>query len=76
MRRVWVRGHDNVRKRVLLQAAACNIGLLLAPADRRWYAPKPAGAGFVGDLRSDRALAGLLGAPEAGVGAETVHASS
>ena len=47
-----------------------------APADRRWYAPEPAGAGFVGDLRSDRALAGLLGAPEAGVGAETVHASS
>ena len=29
MRRVWVRGHDNVRKRVLVQAAACNIGLLL-----------------------------------------------
>ena len=29
MRRVWVRGHDNVRKRVMLQAAACNIGLLL-----------------------------------------------
>ena len=29
MRRVWVRGHDNVRKRVLIPAAACNIGLLL-----------------------------------------------
>ncbi len=29
MRRVWVRGHANVRKRVLIQAAACNIGLLL-----------------------------------------------
>ena len=29
LRRVWVRGHENVRKRVLLQAAACNIGLLL-----------------------------------------------
>jgi hypothetical protein len=29
MRRVWVRGHDNVRKRVLIQAPACNIGLLL-----------------------------------------------
>ena len=29
MRRVWVLGHDNVRKRVLVQAAACNIGLLL-----------------------------------------------
>ena len=32
MRRVWVRGHENVRKRVLLQAAACNIGLLLRSA--------------------------------------------
>ena len=29
MRRVWVRGHENVRKRVLIQAAASNIGLLL-----------------------------------------------
>ncbi len=29
MRRVWVRGHENVRKRVLIQAAACNIGLPL-----------------------------------------------
>ncbi len=25
MRRVWVRGHENVRKRVLIQAAACNL---------------------------------------------------
>ena len=29
MCRVWVRGHENVRKPVLIQAAACNIGLLL-----------------------------------------------
>ena len=29
LRRVWVRGHENVRKRVLIQAASCNIGLLL-----------------------------------------------
>ena len=29
MRRVWVGGHENVRKFVLIQAAACNIGLLL-----------------------------------------------
>ena len=29
MRRVWVRGHENGRKRVLIQAAAYNIGLLL-----------------------------------------------
>ena len=29
LRRVWVRGHENVRKRVLVQAACCNLGLLL-----------------------------------------------
>ena len=29
MRRVWVRGHEQVRKRVLIQAAGCNLGLLL-----------------------------------------------
>ena len=29
LRRVWVRGHENVRKRVLVQAAGCNLGLLL-----------------------------------------------
>ena len=29
LRRVWVRGHENVRKRVLIQAASCNRGLLL-----------------------------------------------
>ena len=26
---MWVRGHENVRKRVLIQAAACNLALLL-----------------------------------------------
>ena len=29
LRRVWLRGHENVRKRVLVQAAGCNLGLLL-----------------------------------------------
>ena len=29
LRRVWVRGHENVRKRVLIEAAGCNRGLLL-----------------------------------------------
>ena len=29
LRRVSVRGHENVRKRVLIQAAGCNLGLLL-----------------------------------------------
>ena len=26
---MWVRGHENVHKRVLIQAAGCNLGLLL-----------------------------------------------
>ena len=52
MRRVWVRGHENVRKRVLIQAAACNIGLLRA--GRPALVPRSLqGAGFVGDLRSE-----------------------
>ncbi len=29
LRRVWVRGRENVSKRVLIQAAGCNLGLLL-----------------------------------------------
>ena len=29
LRRVWVRGRENVRKRVLIQAAGCNLGQLL-----------------------------------------------
>ena len=29
LRRVWVRGREQVRKRVLIQAAGCNLGLLL-----------------------------------------------
>jgi transposase len=29
MDRLWVRGKDNVRKKVLLQAAACNLALLM-----------------------------------------------
>ena len=76
MRRVWVRGHDNVRKRVLIQAAACNIGLLLRRQTGVGTPRSLQGRALSAILRSDRALAGLLGAPEAGVGAETVHASS
>ena len=29
LRRVWIRGRENVRKRELIQAAGCNLGLLL-----------------------------------------------
>ena len=46
MRRVWVRGHENVRKRVLLQAAACNIGLLLRRQTGIGYVPESAGGGL------------------------------
>jgi transposase len=39
MRRIYVRGEDNVRKRVLVQAAAFNIGLLLRKLCR-WGKPR------------------------------------
>ena len=71
MRRVWVRGHENVRKRVLLQAAACGRHqhrAAPAPADRRRYAPEPAGAGCFGDLPPDRVFDRPLGASDARLG--------
>ena len=70
MRRVWVRGHENVRKRVLIQAAACNIGLLLRRQTGVRYAPEPAGAGCFGDLPLDRASDRPLGASEARLGVQ------
>ena len=83
LRRVWVRGHENVRKRVLIQAAGCNLGLLAAPADRRRHAPEPAGAGSFGHLRTDRspdralgASDGLLGLPMDAGGAGRLNRSS
>ena len=51
MRRVRVRGHENVRKRVLIQAAACNIGLLL---------PRQTGVGTARSLQG-RAVSELFG---------------
>ena len=41
-----------------------------APADRRWYAPEPAGAGYFGELPPDRASDRPLGASEAPVGVQ------
>ena len=54
LRRVWVRGHENVRKRVLIQAAGCNLGLLL----RRLM-----GVGTPRSLQG-RALSAILGVIE------------
>ena len=61
MRRVWVRGHENVRKRVLLQAAACNIGLLLRSQTGIGTPRSLQGAGCFGDLPPDRAFDRPLG---------------
>ena len=61
MRRVWVRGHDKCPQARAAPGGRLQHRAAPAPADRRWYAPEPAGAGFVGDLRSDRALAGAAG---------------
>ena len=65
LRRVWVRGHENVRKRVPLQAAAYNIGLLLR---HQTGVGTPAGAGCFGDLPPDRAFDRPLGASDARLG--------
>ena len=63
LRRVWVRGHENVR------AGAHPGGRLqprtaAAPPDRRRHAPEPAGAGSFGHLRTDRAPDRALGASD------------
>lgn len=52
MRRLWVRGLDEVRKKLLLQAAACNLALLLRTKH---------GAGTPRGLaEAERALCGLI----------------
>ena len=70
LRRVWVRGHENVRKRVLIQAAGCNLGLLLRRPDRGRHAPEPAGAGAFGHFGRNRASDGALGASDARLGGQ------
>ena len=70
LRRVWVRGHENVRKRVLIQTAGCNLGLLLRRLTGVGHAPEPAGAGSFGHLRTARASNRLLGASDGRLGAQ------
>jgi hypothetical protein len=54
MDRLYLRGRENVHKRLLVQAAACNLALLL----RSWYgAGKPKAAH---DLKSAAIFAFLL----------------
>ena len=70
LRRVWVRGHENVRKRVLIQAACCNLGLLLRRLTGVGHAPEPAGAGSFGDSGPDRPSDRPLGASGGRLGPE------
>ena len=70
MRRVWVRGHENVRKRVLIQAAACNIGLLLRHQTGIGTPRSLQGAGSFGDFSPDRPSARPLEASEARLGVQ------
>ena len=70
MRRVWVRGHENVRKRVLIQAAACNIGLLLRRQTGVGTPRSLQGRACFGDLPLDRASDRPLGASEARLGVQ------
>ena len=70
LRRVWVRGHENVRKRVLIQAAGCNLGLLPRRLTGGRHAPEPAGAGSFGDFGPDRGSDRALGASDARLGGQ------
>ena len=83
LRRVWVRGHENVRKRGAHPGGRLQPRTAAAPADRRRYAPEPAGAGSFGHLRTDRspdralgASDGLLGLPMDAGGAGRLNHSS
>ncbi len=68
MRRVWVRGHENVRKRVLIQAAACNLGLLLRRLTGVGTPRSLQGRALFGDLGADQGLDRPLGASDTRLG--------
>ena len=70
LRRVWVRGHENVRKRVLIQAAGCILRAAAAAPDRGRHAPEPAGASSFGHFGPDRASDRALGASDARLGGQ------
>ena len=82
LRRVWVRGHENVRKRVLIQAAGCNLGQLLrrlTGVGTPWSLQGQALSAICGLRAPDRALGasdGLLGLPMDASGAGRLNRSS
>ena len=75
IRRVRVRGRESVRKRVLIQAVACNFGLLLRRQTGVGTPQSLQGRASCGDVRADRALDPRLGAPQARLGAPTIRGS-
>ena len=62
MRRVYLRGSDNVLKRVLVHAAAFNIGLLLRKLTG-WGKPRAASYARIGRLRLQGLFSGLMTIP-------------
>lgn len=52
--RVWVRGHGNVRRPVLIQAARCNLGLLLRTLTGVGTPRNLQGRALFGDLQPNR----------------------
>ena len=65
MRRVHLRGHANIRKRLLIHAGGFNLGLLMRTADRRRHAARTARAARRGRRRPSGADSRPLGAHEA-----------
>ena len=55
MRRVHLRGHTNILKRLLIHTGGFNLGLLMRHPDRRRHAAGPAGATQRGPGRASRA---------------------
>ena len=70
LRRVWVRGHENVRKRVLIQAAGCNLGLLLRGLTGVGTPRSLQGRALSAIWRTDRLFDRLLGASDGRLGVQ------
>ena len=75
MRRVHLRGHSNILKRLLVHVAGLNLGLLLRRAIGVRHAPWPAGPGGNRRMRADRPVCGSVGRSGAvGAGLDAIPA--
>ena len=71
MRRVHLRGHPNILKRLLVHVGGTQPRAASAPPDRGRHAPEPAGAGSFRHLRSARASDRPLGASDGFLGRQS-----